>query len=275
MRQMNRIFIAALLLMLPLLRTFGQTELAERERTIAHLFDSLKTSDDDEQKRLISQTIEKEMTEILQTQESFAYPFDSLTHIGKITSDDGKVRIYTWLYPLFDKTFGYGGIVQYKKSKKETVVTRLSMKRKARVPGTGQRIPAGDWYGALYYKVIHVSRGDYYTLLGWGGNNAATTFKVIEPIDFDSRGKPNFGKTVIKPKGRTQHRFVLEYSSDAKVNLNYEAKEKRIVFDHLVPTDPIYNKIYAYYGPDFTYDAFELKKGKWTMVENIDMKNDN
>lgn len=268
------IIVSLLILMFPLF-SFGQPNIAEKEQAIALLFESLKSSEDDSEKQTISQKIESELMEVLQSQESFSYAFDSLKYIGKVTSDDGKVRVYTWLYPLYDKTFGYGGLIQYKKNKKELVVTRLSMKRKARVPGAGQRIPAGDWYGALYYKAVHVSKGNYYVLLGWGGNNAASTFKVIEPVDFDGKGKPNFGKTVIKPKGRTLHRFVLEYSSEAKVNLNYETKGKRIVFDHLVPSEPIYNKIYSYYGPDFTYDAFELKKGKWIMVENIDLKNDN
>ncbi|MBP5456129.1 MAG: hypothetical protein J6Y37_06490 [Paludibacteraceae bacterium] len=261
------------ILLLPLC-AFGQTDIATKEQTLVALFDSLKASEDDLEKQTISQKIETDLMEILQLPESFNYPFDKLKYMGKVTSDDEKARFYTWLYPLNDKTFGYGGLIQYKTSKKELTATRLVTKRKARVPGTGQRIPAGDWYGALYYKAIHVSKGDYYILLGWGGNNAASSYKLIEPVDFDKKGRPNFGKTVLKPKGRTQHRFILEYSSDAKVNLNYEAKQKRIVFDHLVPSEPIYNKIYSYYGPDFTYDAFELKKGKWTMVENIDAKND-
>lgn len=271
----KKTFAMILLLALFPLRSACQTELVAMEQTIALLFDSLKSTEEDAVKASINQQIEKTMAELLQTQESFGYPFDSLKHVGKITSDDGKMRIYTWLYPLYDKTFGYGGIIQYRKNKKEMAVTRLATKRKPRVPGSGQRIPAGDWYGALYYKAVHVRKGDYYILLGWGGNNAASSFKVIEPIDFDRKGKPNFGKTVIKPKGRTQHRFVLEYSSDAKVNLSYEERGKRIVFDHLVPSEPIYNKIYSYYGPDFTYDAFELQRGKWVMVENIDLKNEN
>lgn len=269
----KKTIIGTLLLLLWPLCAFAQTDLAQKEETVARLFDSLKASEDDSLKALISKEIESQLTQMLQQQESFDYPFDRLKYLGKVTSDDKKIRIYTWLYPLFDKTFGYGGLIQYKKSKKELAVNRLVTKRKARIPGSGQRIPAGDWYGALYYKALHVSKGDYYILLGWGGNNAASSFKVIEPVDFDSKGRPNFGKTVIKPKGRTLQRFVLEYSADAKVNLNLEEKNKRIVFDHLVPSDPIYNKVYSYYGPDFTYDSFVLKKGKWILEENIDMKN--
>ena len=30
---------------------------------------------------------------------------------------------------------------------------------------------------------------------------------------------------------------------------------------------------FEYYGPDFSYDALELKKGLWNLVEEFDVKN--
>ena len=29
-----------------------------------------------------------------------------------------------------------------------------------------------------------------------------------------------------------------------------------------------------YYGPDGSYDALEMKKGKWVTVEDVDVRND-
>ena len=47
-----------------------------------------------------------------------------------------------------------------------------------------------------------------------------------------------------------------------------------IIFDHLIPIEPMYQGIKAYYGPDFTYDAYRIeKKGGWRFEENIDARN--
>ncbi|HOU68988.1 MAG TPA: hypothetical protein PKW49_10525 [Paludibacteraceae bacterium] len=266
------IYISFLLIFIT--QAMGQENIStNREAVIAQLFDSIQSTDNDSAKHIFSQKIETLFAEELQEPGSFDHPFESLRYIGKVTSDDNKVRVYTWNYPLSDKTYGYGGFIQYRLSSKKQVVTPLQTPKQAYLPPTNKRIANTEWYGALYYKAIHVRKGDYYVLLGWAGKDMASDFKLVESMEFDNKGKAKFGKLAFKGKRQTVHRYILEYSAEAKVSLSYDEKNKRIAFDHLVPTEPIYENIFSYYGPDFTYDALYLKKGKWHLEENIDIKN--
>ncbi len=268
--------LIAILFSLPLFSLSGQQiVVSENEKRIADLFDSLRVSPSDIEKKEINDKITKLFTEELQNPASFSNPYSSLNFVGKVLSDDGKVKIYTWNYPLTNKTYNYGGFIQYKTKNKTIKTIPLAIKTESYLPTSGKRILTNDWYGALYYKIIPVKykKENYYVLLGWAGNNAASNYKLIEILNFDEKGNASFGKPVLKQKNKTLQRFILEYSADAKVSLAYDSKIRKIIFDHLVPPEPVYTNVYSYYGPDFTYDAFKLQKGKWNFEDNIDAKN--
>ena len=252
-----------------------QISVSENEKRIADLFDSLRISSSDNEKKKINDKITKLFAEELQNPASFSNSYSSLNFVGKVFSDDGKVKIYTWNYPLADKTYYYGGFIQYKTKNKTVKTIPLTIKTEAYQPLNNKRILPNDWYGALYYRVIPVKykENDYYVLLGWARNNAASDYKLIEILNFDEKGNASFGKLVLKQKNKTHQRFVLQYNAEAKVSLTYDSKIKKIIFDHLAPPEPVYANVYSYYSPDFTYDAFFLKKGKWEFEENIDARN--
>jgi len=275
---MKYIFALLFSFSLPLFLLGQQVAVSENEMRIAVLFDSLKVSSSDSEKKEINSRIIKLFTEELQDPASFAKPYSSLNFVGKISSDDGKVKIYTWNYPLSDKTHGYGGFIQYRIRSKTIKTIPLTIKTEAYVPFNTRRIlPNKDWYGALYYKIARVryKKETYYLVLGWARANAASEFKVIEMLNFDDKGNATFGKGlgVLKYKHKTLQRFVLEYNADAKISLTYNEKTKRIVFDHLAPTEPVYTNVYSHYGPNFTYDSFVFQKGKWVFEGNVDVRN--
>jgi len=247
----------------------------ENEQRIFDLFDDLKLNSSDKERKELNDKIIEIFAEELQNPASFSNPYTALDFIGKIVSDDGKVRIYTWNYPLTYKTHNYGGFIQYKVNNKNIKTIPLTIRNEAYLPENNKRIPSNDWYGALYYRIIPVKlkKNTYYVLLGWAGNNAASSYKLIDILNFDEKLNATFGKMVLKQKNKIYQRFVLEYSAEAKVSLTYDDKIKKIVFDHLAPPDPVYTNVYSYYGPDFTYDAFGLQQGKWIFEENIDAKN--
>jgi len=56
--------------------------------------------------------------------------------------------------------------------------------------------------------------------------------------------------------------------------MKYREDEKRIIFDHLAPRDPIMEGIFSTYGPDGTFDGWILSKGKWNFAENVDARLD-
>lgn len=245
-----------------------------KEEPLVLLFDSIRTCEKDSLKSELSQKIHNQLGEILQNPESFRYPFDKLVNLGKIYSDDKKVRIYTWSYPYTDRTNGYGGFIQTL-IKDKVVTTPLIIAQEAYRPNQQGRINASNWYGSLYYNLFLVKnrKEKYYVALGWSGYNAASDFKVIETITLDGKGNASLGKMVFEKRGKNDSRIVLEYGAEAKITLSYDPSAKRIIFDHLSPIEPGYKDLRVYYGPDFTYDAYNLKKGIWSLEENIDARN--
>lgn len=249
------------------------------------LFKEIAENRNDSIKMQMNEQLKKKIGKMLREPNSFSQTYNELPNLGKIYSDDGKVRILTWAFPLEDKTYQYGGFVQYK-TRKGVVTTPLRFRNDPYLPSKIGKISPQNWYGALYYKVFKVKkrRDVYYIALGWSGNNAASDFKVIEPIEFTKDGRLSyFGKEVFTipkapdaPRTRSKslpYRDVLEYSSDGRTALDYDINKKMIIFDHLVPIEPIYTDIRSYYGPDFTYDAYILEKGEWKFIENIDARN--
>jgi len=55
------------------------------------------------------------------------------------------------------------------------------------------------------------------------------------------------------------------------MSVKYHSKKKTIVVDHLSPRSSMMEGIYADYGPDGSYDAYQLRKGKWEFQSNIDV----
>ena len=261
--------LLAILCLLTALSAHGEI----REERLVVLFDSLKSCDTDSIKDQLNKEIQITLGEALKGNESFTYSFDKIPNLGKIYSDDKKVRIYTWSFPYTDRTHGYGGFIQTK-SKDRVTTTPLTLSGEAYLPSQQGKIAANDWYGSLYYKVFPVKNrgGNYYIALGWSGYNAASDYKLIETLTIDGKGNVSFGKMVFEKKGKNDSRIVLEYSAEAKISLLYDESSKRIIFDHLAPIEPGYKDIHVYYGPDFTYDAYQLKKGTWHLEENIDAR---
>jgi hypothetical protein len=45
------------------------------------------------------------------------------------------------------------------------------------------------------------------------------------------------------------------------------------VFDHLVPVSPELKGRKEYYGPDFSYDTYNLEKGMWMLKADVEVRN--
>lgn len=278
---MNKIYNLLIILLFSLLVNplFAQEQTLsgnEKEKELALLFDSLDIALNDEEKKTINNKIIRLFdTELKENPESFEHPYTSLKYVGKVFSDDKKVKIYTWNFPFSDMTYGYGGFIQYKRDNKNIQTIPLSVKDEAYIPLNNKRIFPSDWYGSLYYQVITVKyrKNTYYALLGWSGHNAASDFKLIDFLFFENDREAYFGRPVLLQKNKTSQRFILEYDAAGKVLLTYDEDMKKIIFDHLVPPEPVYEGIYSFYSPDFTYDAFKLEKGMWLFEDNINVKN--
>ena len=207
----------------------------------------------------------------IQLDESIEYPFKKLDKIGKTTSDDGIVRCYSWnLLPL-DGDYRYFAFIQIQSKKGNDMIFQLTDNRTQSSIPENTKIRPKDWYGALYYKLISTpyKERDQYVLLGWVGNNGRSTKKVIDVLEINSDKSITLGAPIFLENNQVKHRKVFEYSSKGKMTIAYDKKNKRIIFDHLVPIHPRYKGIFEFYGPDYSFDAFIWDNEKWIFKTNV------
>ena len=233
---------------------------------------------------------------ILQNEKSMQYAFDSLKskkYVSIINAPDNKFRLITWNLYKDDGTFAYFGFLQVNTSKtikknifkKETLqsyelYSLIDKSGAIKNPESYIGEPS-KWFGMLYVDVIKTNDDDY-TLIGWDGNDKLTQRKFIDVLYFKSNGIPTFGKDLFKVPGKFVKRMMFEYATEVAMSLKYTEERKQIIYSHLAPNsiDPTLEGQFQYYGPDGSFDALTLKKGKWYQETDIDVrklkdKNDN
>lgn len=241
------------------------------------------------------------LDEVLHIKRSFDYPFDSLNNlVARLNSPDNRFRIFNWVIAKSDETFDYYAVMQlYNESKKNYDVIFFKDKSYEIAVPESQTLTPDQWYGALYYKIIHTNSQnvDYYTLLGWNANNALSYQKIIEVVTIRSGNRVFLGAPIFRYGKEKPKRIIFEYSSKAIMNLKYDTqqyKEKKklkkpikgkwfevvnvrsdmIVFDRLVPMEPSLEGQKQFYVPETNiYDAFVFMNGKWVFIEDIDARN--
>ena len=210
--------------------------------------------------------------EVLLNTISFNYPFDSLTEVNRRVSPDKKLRIITWNISRKDGTFLYFGFIQtlHPNTHKYEIYKLIDKSSSVKNPES-YISDHTKWFGMLYYAIIPTD--DYYTLLGWDGNDKLTARKFIDVLSFKKDGSPVFGKEVFKMPKKIPKRVMFEYNAQLVMTLQYNSTLNAIVFDHLAPKEGYLESQYQFYGPDFSYDAFVFKHGKWDFEEDVDAKN--
>jgi hypothetical protein len=230
----------------------------------------------------------KEFQSVLESSSSTLIPLDSIQGITRVTSDDNKLRIFTWNVPLDNGTNKYFGFIQLNFDSLKVIPLR-SVENETD-DFENQQLTPHEWYGAIYYKLIEVKIGGQkaYTLLGWDGYTPNSNRKLIDIISVDKSGKIVFGMSVFKTDKGIKSRVVKEYAEKANIVLRYDyqalmikkgRKVKKenawlIVMDRLVPMDPSMKGIQKYYvASGETFDGYIFRNGFWTLVEDIDVVN--
>jgi hypothetical protein len=216
----------------------------------------------------------KTLVQALKENNSFSYPFDSLTRISILYPDDKSFRIFNWQLPLTSGRQRFFGVIQMKEKKGLEIYPLYDysdyMKSPADTVTNNEK-----WYGALYYKIMQVKRRgkNYYMLFGWDGNNLRSNKKVLDVLTFNKKREPEFGASIFNFETENTRnnikRLIIEYKEDAQVSMNYDAELKMIVYDHLIPQDPSSKDLLFTYVPDGSYEALRWKRGKWNYVENV------
>lgn len=239
------------------------------EDTIRMYGDTLINSQVQENRSIASFRIIRSLTRALKIPNSFYYKWDSLLPWKIVTPEDGSFRIFSWYVRSDIDAYKYFGTIQMRSD----TLKMFPLIDYSDFTADAEEVTVdnNNWYGALYYgiKTVKAGKNIYYTLLGWDGNNMTSNRKIMD-ILFFKNAKPRFGAPIIQvEKGKTQKRFILEFSDDAVATMSYSDADKKIVYDHVAPNGNALEGFYANYIPDGTYEGFEWKKGKWRHVNEI------
>lgn len=228
--------------------------------------------DNDLERKNANYAFIRTLVSALKVNNSFLYKFDSLKSISILNSPDNRFRIFSWGVMNQDGSYRFYGSIQMNTGGPLQLFPLEDYSPLLTSPEdsvTNNR----KWYGAQYYKIIPVyGQKPYYLLLGWKGNTVESTKKVIEVLSFQNN-QPVFGMDVFNNTVKKRERVVFEYARQTSMLLRYVPDRNLIVFDHLAPPDKKLKDKPQTYGPDMSYDGYQLKNGRWTFVENLDMRN--
>jgi len=234
--------------------------------------DQLKTKTDYKSLQQLSLKIKKSLEQL--SNQTEPYQIDSLDLLTYLKSKDGKLELFSWEIKNDTGSFDYFlvGLVHYKNRVyfHDFITKEYDSKSLENVAVT----PA-KWYGAHYYQLIEktFNKKTYYTIIGIDWRNYLSKKKIIDVVFIDNKGVLNFGDPTFKVTQRLQRRVVLEYKFDITVKCAYYEDSKLIVFDHLIPSNPSLKNQKQFYVNDFSYDGLKFEKGKWVLLEDIDVRN--
>lgn len=226
---------------------------------------------------MLNATFIKTLVNALKTPHSFHFDFDSLQKVSILKAPDNSFRIFTWYVPLDDGSYRFFGTIQMATADGKLKLHPL-IDNTEQIKDLNTITGSKNWYGARYYEIVPVivsGRQPFYTLIGWKGNNAKTTKKVIDVLSFE-KGEPVFGKPVFEGlKGAgIKNRIIFEYNKMNSMTLTMDKSVNMIVFDHLAPFTAEMEGNFEYYASDLSFDAYKILNGKLKLVENVELKNE-
>lgn len=248
-------------------------DVAAIEDSLSRYYKILAASKNDALSDSTSQKMRNLFIQSFSFPETFIYPFEKL-NMSRITSSDGRVRLFNWNQPKQDGTYKYYCFVLNRDIKTGAYEWFELVDNQKEVDKIENKILNADkWMGALYYEIIPLStdkKNNSYVVLGWDGKDDLTTRKMVDILEF-SGSKVRLGAAIFKTELGSQKRLIYEYSNDISMSIKFYQKKKCIVMDHLAPKNPMMTGVYADYGPDGTYDLYQLEKGKFELHEKIDI----
>jgi hypothetical protein len=251
--------------------------IGEYEDTLKVMAHAIMNAETEAEKRLANTAFITNLTEVLQYEKSFKFAFDSLPTIARILSPDNTFRIFNWLLKKDNGAYEYYAIVHYHNKKRKRYEIIPLVDNSANIRNAEQEdLDAKNWYGGLYYQIAYIKKTGrkHYTLLAWDGNDGFSTNKIIDVMYFSGKNKIKFGLPIFKKsKKESQKRIVIKYDAKTSVSVKYQQKEQRIVFNHLVPARKDLEGLEEYYIPEGTFNAYQYKKGKWLLEQDIDIRN--
>lgn len=236
-----------------------------------------------EDRTATADTFKNILLDILSVKEGAQYAWKKVETMSIMAPEDGSVKLFTWMVPQKNARYSYHGILVDLTEKKPKVFELEDGFIDIEQP-EATLLRTSKWYGALYYHLEDFydkkQKKHFYILLGYRPIDERITQKIVDVLHFDG-GKWRFGGEIFdvprfndKRFARPPYRLTMTYSARSTAMLRWDSKEKRIIMDRVNPPDASQKGMYMHYSPDFSYDALELKEGKWVLVENVIVDSD-
>jgi len=205
----------------------------------------------------------------------FVHRFKNLRYLGQITSPDSLLKIITWnliLKSSQSRYFCY--FIRKPEDSRGNKIYKLTASYKEEAVKTDTTYNEKDWYGALYYDVRTeiIDGKKCWILLGIDYGNPDITRKIIDVLNITPDDSVIFGRKWFESEGKLKFRDVFEYDSNGMMSLRFKS-DSSVVFDHLVPFSASQKNDRKFYGPDYSYDAYNFTNGLWRMIINVDARN--
>lgn len=254
-----------------------QDKPADLSRTLEKLFGRLVNNFDDNDRIRINDSIKIIIDSYAESDSVFTHRFSNLKYLGQIKPSNSLLKIITWNLVLRNNPGRYYCyFIRKGENGGKNNVYRLTAPYSEKPVLTDTTYMLSNWYGALYYdfRSYEADSSRYWILLGIDYGNPDISRKIIEVLRITPRDSLVFGKRCFSTGTQVKYRDVFEYASNGMMSLRFR-KDSTIVFDHLVPFSPANEGDRQYYGPDYSYDAWQLKKsGLWQLEINVDARNE-
>jgi hypothetical protein len=272
MRQKAFYIILTALFLVPAMKVKSQQP--ESGEILQELFYGIVDTRNNEERIQLNDSIIKIIDKYVESERVLNHRFRDLRYLGQILSPDSRLKIITWNLNLTDGTNKYFCYLIRKAKKGEpNEIFKLTGVNMDEPPSINTTYSEENWYGALYYAVqpFRYKRETYYVLLGLDYTNIQVSTKIIDVLTFTKDRGIIFGKDCFFIEGEKRFRELLKYSSDGVAILRFNNR-KSIIFSHLVPVSQVRRNSPEYYIPEFSFDAYVLKKGLWRFKENFEPK---
>jgi hypothetical protein len=253
----------------------GQVPVNDTPQILEELFDRLAGNYNDTDRIHINDSIRTILDSYVRSDSVFTHRFNNLRYLGQIMSPDSLLKIITWNLVLENEPGRYYCyFIRKKESGKESKIYRLSVSYNENPVRTDSTYNESNWYGALYYDLrpFIVENRHCWVLLGIDYGNYEISRKIIEVLSFSPEDSIVFGRKWFSSGNEIKYRDVFEYASNAMMSLRFKS-ENSIIFDHLVPFSSTHKDDHRYYGPDFSFDAYNFENGLWKLTLNVDARN--
>jgi hypothetical protein len=253
----------------------GQISPRETPQVLEELFNRLVDNYNDSARISINDSIRILVGSYAKSGTVFTTRFTNLRFLGQITSPDSLLKIITWNLVL-EKEPGryYCYFIRRDSMGKENKVYNLSACYNENPVKTDKTYTTHDWYGALYYDLrpCETDNKRCWVMLGLDYGNPYISRKIIDVLSLTPQDSLVFGRKWFSSCEGIKYRAVFEYASNAAMSLRFRSNSS-IIFDHLVPFSPSKKDDHQYYGPDYSFDAYNFEDGLWKLTIDVDVRN--